>query len=68
MGFLIVWLIFGTIAALVTILYQVLWYESLILRDQETAKEFLKYVGLAFFWPFAILWFAYRIIHKAVKG
>ena len=68
MIFLIVWLVTGTMAALATGLTQFIWYESLILRDQETAKGFLKSVGLAFCWPVAIVWFTYQIIHKAVKG
>lgn len=68
MVFLIIWLVTGTLAAMATILVQSLWYDSLILTDQETAREFLKCVGLAFFWPIAIVWFTYRVIHKAVKG
>lgn len=68
MVFLTVWLITGTLATLATIIYQVLWYESLILKDQETAREFLKYVGFAFFWPLSIFWGAYLVIRKAVKG
>lgn len=68
MIFLTIWLITGSMAAAVTIGIQAIWYDSLILRDQETAREFLKYVGFAFFWPLAIVWITYRIIRKAVKG
>ena len=68
MVFIIIWLVTGTLAAVVTIMIQFLWYGDLIFRDQETAREFLKYVGLAFGWPIAIVWFTYQIIRKAVKG
>lgn len=68
MTFIVIWLVIGTLAGLATIMIQFIWYDSLIFKDQETAREFLKYVGLAFCWPIAIAWYTYRIINKAVKG